>query len=55
MSLFDVCDSHSDEMHVLHALLFQPEKYELKTSLVERFDESDYDRLVLDSTVLDPK
>ncbi len=54
-SLFDVCDSHSDEMHVLHTLLFQPEKYELKTSLVERFDAYDYDLLVLDSIVLDPK
>jgi len=54
-SLFDVCDSHSSEMNAVHALLFQPEKYELKTSLVERFGAREYDVLDLDYIVLDPK
>ncbi len=54
-SLFDVCDSHSQELHVLHTLLYEPGGYGLKESLARRFEAVHDDLLVLDYVVLHPK
>src|SRR5690242_10403968 len=29
-TLFDVCDAHSHELHVLHTLLYEPDQYNFK-------------------------
>ena len=54
-SLFAVCDSHSQELHVLHALLYKPDGYGFRDPIVERFDAVEWDLLVLDYVVLHPK
>jgi hypothetical protein len=54
-SLFDVCDCHSHELHVLHALLYEPDGSSFKEGLVRRFDAVDTDLLVLDYVVLAPQ
>ena len=54
-SLFDVCDSHSQTMHKLHTLLYEPGKREFREPLVKRFEIFDSDLLVLDHILLDPK
>jgi hypothetical protein len=54
-SLFDVCDSHSHEMHVLHGLLFDPDGQMLLPDLINAYDVFDSDVLVLDYVLIDPK
>ena len=54
-SLFEVCDAHSHEMHVLQTLLYEPNDYGFKQVLVERFGAVDFDCLVLDYVVLHPR
>ena len=54
-SVYDVCDSHSHELHLLHTLLYEPGGYGLKPSLARRFDVFDSDLLVLDYVVLAPR
>lgn len=53
--LFDVCDSHSHELHVVHALLYEPGHYGLREGIQNRFDAYQTDILVLDYIVLVPK
>jgi hypothetical protein len=53
--LFDVCDAHSQEMHVVHTLLYEPGQYHLRHALIERFDALACDCLVLDYVVLHPR
>jgi len=53
--LFDVCDAHSQELHEVHALLYEPGQYHLRHSLIERFDALACDCLVLDYVVLHPR
>lgn len=53
--LFEVCDCHSHELHLLHTLLYQPDGYELKPRLADRFDAFASDLLILDYILLDPK
>ena len=53
--LFDVCDSHSQELHDLHSLLYETEGYSFHDGLVRLFDAIDCDLLVLDYIVLSPK
>lgn len=55
VSLFEVCDCHSHELHVLHTLLYQPNGYAFREPLVERFDAVEWDLLILDYVVLSPK
>jgi GNAT superfamily N-acetyltransferase len=54
-SLFDVCDAHSQELHEVHALLYEPDGYEFSGAIVSRFDAFEPDCLVLDYVVLHPK
>ncbi|MDB5313895.1 MAG: hypothetical protein JWO38_8097 [Gemmataceae bacterium] len=54
-SLFDVCDSHSQELHVLHTLLYEPDRYHFRDDIMARFDAAEPDLLVLDYVVLSPK
>jgi len=53
--LFDVCDAHSHELHVLHSLVYEPDQYRFKEALIDRFDALDCDCLVLDYIVLHPR
>ncbi|MCE9567943.1 MAG: hypothetical protein K8U57_38575 [Planctomycetes bacterium] len=54
-SLFDVCDSHSDELHFLHTLLYEPDCFHFRDEITDRFDAMQSDLLVLDYVVLSPK
>jgi hypothetical protein len=54
-SLFEVCDGHSHGMHVLHALLYEPDDYGFNESLMVQFDALASDCLVLDYVVLHPR
>lgn len=54
-SLFDVCDSHSDDLHRLHALLYEPNGYGFRSGLQRRFEAYELDLLVLDYVVLAPR
>ncbi len=54
-SLFDVCDAHSHEMHVLHNLLYEPDQYYFRHEVIDRFDAMECDCLVLDYVVLHPR
>lgn len=42
-SLFDVCDSHSHEMHAIHSLLYKPGGYTLRETLARRFEAGECD------------
>src|SRR5690242_19553712 len=53
--LFDVCDSHSAELNLLHALLYEPDRYNFRNELMDRFDAAEPDLLVLDYVVLAPR
>src|SRR3954466_4292701 len=53
--LFDVCDAHSHELHCVHTLLYEPGQYHFKEVLIDRFDATDCDCLVLDYVVLHPR
>ena len=54
-SLFDVCDSQSHEMRLLHAMLYEPDCYHIREGLATRFEAFESDLLVLDYVVLAPK
>jgi hypothetical protein len=53
--LFDVCDSHSADLHEVHTLLYEPGQYHYREAVTERFDEAGSDTLVLDYVVLNPR
>lgn len=53
--LFEVCDAHSHELHVLHTLLYEPGGYGFREGLVRRFEAVESDLLVLDFVVLSPR
>ena len=53
--LFDVCDCHSHEMHLIHSLLYQQDTDALRDSLANRFEAYEVDLLILDYILLDPK
>lgn len=55
VSLFDVCDCHSHELHYLHGLLYEPGGDGFKEAIDRRFDAIQSDLLVLDYVVLAPK
>jgi hypothetical protein len=54
-TLFDVCDAHSHELHVLQTLLYEPDGYDFWPGLARRFDAVETDLLVLDYVVISPK
>lgn len=54
-SLFDVCDAYSEELHHLHALLYEPERYHFREELMTRFEAAEPDLLVLDYVLLAPR
>jgi hypothetical protein len=54
-SLFEVCDAHSHEMHVVRTLLYEPDGYEWKAELTDQFGVLASDCLVFDYVVLHPK
>ncbi len=54
-SLFDVCDSHSGELHFLHTMLYENDGHHFRENLMARFDAYEPDLLVLDYVVLSPK
>lgn len=54
-SLFDVCDAHSHELHLLHTLLYEPDRYHFRDALMSRFDAAEPDLLLLDYVVLAPR
>jgi hypothetical protein len=54
-SLFDVCDAHSQQLHEVHSLLYEPDGYGFKQFIIDRFDAVGLDCLVLDYVVLHPR
>ena len=54
-SLFDACDVHSRELHLLHTHLFEPEEYGFKEKIARRFDAIESDFLILDFVIHSPK
>ena len=54
-SVFDVCDAHSQELHEVYAVLFNPAEDDLKAAIRGRFDAMDSDVLVLDYVLLSPR
>ena len=54
-TLFDVCDSYSQELTNLHGLLYEPDGYSFREPLARRFEAMESDLLVLDYIVLNPK
>lgn len=55
VSLFEVCDDHSDELHRIHAALFEPGEYDFNEEVFQKFQPMDADCLVLDYVVIHPK
>ena len=53
--LFDVCDAHSQALHEVHALFYEPGQYHFREPLIDRFDATDCDCLVVDYVVLHPR
>jgi hypothetical protein len=54
-SLFDVFDAHSQQMHFLHTLLFEPNRDIFKESLFRGFDALEMDLLIIDYVILAPQ
>jgi hypothetical protein len=54
-ALFDVCDAHSQEMHDVFALLYDPEEGHFKEAVANRFHAAESDCLVLDYVLLHPR
>jgi hypothetical protein len=54
-ALFDVCDCHSEELHLLHTMLYEPNTFHFNDGITLRFDAIQSDLLVLDYIVLNPK
>ena len=55
VSLFDVCDSYSQELANLHGLVYEPDSYRLREPLMLRFETMESDLLVLDYVLLNPR
>ncbi len=53
--LFDLCDSHSHALHEVHALFYEPGQYHFREPLLDRFDATECDCLVVDYVVLHPR
>jgi hypothetical protein len=53
--LFDVCDAHSQQLHEIHSLFYEPGGYGFKEFIIDRFDAVGWDCLVLDYIVLHPR
>jgi hypothetical protein len=53
--LFDVCDAHSQEMHLIHSLLYDAEEGHFKEAITRRFQAMESDCLVLDFILLHPR
>jgi hypothetical protein len=53
--IFEVCDSHSQEMHEVYAALFDPHTDDLKEEVRASFDVFGSDLLVLDYILLSPR
>src|SRR5688572_27814378 len=53
--LFDVCDCHSQELHILHSLLYEPDTYSFRDEIATEFEALGLDLLLLDYVVLNPK
>jgi hypothetical protein len=54
-SLFDVCDSHSQEMHEVYAALYDPEADDLREEIRNSLDVFESDILVLEHVLLSPR
>ncbi len=54
-SAFDVCDSHSQELHEVYAAVFDVGEDDLKDSIRRQFDGINSDVLVVDYVLLNPK
>lgn len=54
-SLFDVCDCHSQELHDLHQMLYEPGTYSFREELVRRYEVIHADLLLIDYVVLNPR
>jgi len=54
-ALFDVCDAHSQWMHKIYALLYEPGEDLFKGAIADRFHAAEPDCLVLDYVLLRPK
>src|SRR4051812_46448651 len=55
VSLFDVCDAHSQDLHEIYAALYDLETQSLKDSVRRQFDGFDNDVLVLEHVLLSPR
>ena len=54
-SVFDVCDSHSQELHEVYAAVFDAGQDDIREEIRQRFDGFDSDVLVLDYVLLSPR
>jgi hypothetical protein len=54
-SLFDACDSHSQELHEVYAALFDHRTDDLKEAVRDQFDAFENDVLVLHYVLLSPR
>jgi hypothetical protein len=54
-ALFDVCDCHSQELHDLYTLLYEPGTHHFREHFRTNYEAYDCDLLVLDYVVLSPK
>jgi hypothetical protein len=54
-ALFDVCDAHSQQLHEVHSLLYEPDGYGFKQGVIDQFDAAGWDCLILDYVVLHPR
>jgi hypothetical protein len=54
-SVFDACDSHSQEMHEVYAAVFDTAEDDIREDLRQQFDGFDSDVLVVDYVLLSPR
>jgi hypothetical protein len=55
VSLFDVCDAHSQPLLECHHLIYEPKGYCFRESIVHQFDALESDCLLLDYILLHPR
>jgi hypothetical protein len=55
VSLFDICDADSQEMHDLYSALFDPDANDLKDEVRDQLEATDSDLLIIDYIILNPK
>jgi hypothetical protein len=53
--LFDVCDCQGHELHVLHALLYEPDSYSFREGVATMFEAISTDLLLIDYVILNPR